>query len=289
MFLQGLPGSVPWGVYSSYLHDVLANEKHFSQDAVGLPCNYYLQASSLFLFFGAGAALGNAASGELCRVMYRFNRAFVPVAIAIGYLVSMPLLALLFSPVVTEGVSPACSFGLHALLLFSLGVLLNIPGPALKALLLNVNRPHCRGTATAVGELFNNAGRILGPVVFTWLLRTRDRVASTLSVSNFFYISAALSFLLCYTVEEDEDAVKEYVKNIKVSPMEREAALESRGADAPMLPCSVSSTNTPKTRRSLIVHPRRRFHRRLLHVSSHRHCWHCLHVGHSLHVGHVGH
>ena len=56
MFLQGLPGSVPWGVYSSYLHDVLANEKHFSQDAVGLPCNYYLQASSLFLFFGAGEA-----------------------------------------------------------------------------------------------------------------------------------------------------------------------------------------------------------------------------------------
>lgn len=218
--------------------------------------------------------------------MYCFNRAFVPVAIAIGYLVSMPLLALLFSPVVTEGVSPACSFGLHALLLFSLGVLLNIPGPALKALLLNVNRPHCRGTATAVGELFNNAGRILGPVVFTWLLRTRDRVASTLSVSNFFYISAALSFLLCYTVEDDEDAVKEYVKNIKVSPMEREDALESRGEDAPLLPCSVSSTNTAKTRRSLIVHPRRRFHRRLLHVSSHRHCWHSLYVGHSLHVGH---
>ena len=34
VFLQGLPGSIPWGVYSSYLHDILANEKHFSPDAV---------------------------------------------------------------------------------------------------------------------------------------------------------------------------------------------------------------------------------------------------------------
>lgn len=43
MFLQGLPGSVPWGVYSSYLHDVLANEKHFSQDAVGLLAALFLR------------------------------------------------------------------------------------------------------------------------------------------------------------------------------------------------------------------------------------------------------
>lgn len=34
MFLQGLPGSIPWGVYSSYLHDILANEKKFSADSV---------------------------------------------------------------------------------------------------------------------------------------------------------------------------------------------------------------------------------------------------------------
>lgn len=204
------------------------------------------QASSLFIFFGVGAALGNAISGVLCRVMYRFNRAFVPVAIAIGYLVSMPLLSLLFSSTVTEGVSPAWSFFLHALLLSTLGVLLNIPGPALKALLLNVNRPHCRGTATAVGEVFNNAGRIIGPVIFTMLLRTSDRVACTLSVSNFFYISAALSFLLFYTVEEDEDAVKEYVTNMKVSPMDCEDSLEGRSENAPLLPCSVSSTNTRK-------------------------------------------
>lgn len=34
VFIQGIPGSIPWGVYSSYLHDILANERHFSADAV---------------------------------------------------------------------------------------------------------------------------------------------------------------------------------------------------------------------------------------------------------------
>lgn len=195
----------------------------------------------MFIFFGIGAAIGNAVSGLICGILYRFNRAFVPVVIAIGYLISMPLLSLLFSPAISEGLSAAWSFVCHAVLLFTLGVLLNIPGPALKVLLLNVNRPHCRGTTTAVGELFNNVGRIVGPVVFTCLLRSRDRVASTLSISNFFYVSAALSFLLRYTVEEDEDAVKEYIHNVKVSPMERDVELDKKNEIVPLLQFSLCS------------------------------------------------
>lgn len=41
VFLQGLPGSIPWGVYSSYLHDILANEKQFSPDAVSFHLSTY--------------------------------------------------------------------------------------------------------------------------------------------------------------------------------------------------------------------------------------------------------
>ena len=236
MFLQGLPGSIPWGVYSSYLHDILANEKKFSADSVSifsfLP---HSQASSLFIFFGIGAAFGNVLSGLVCRFFYRVNRSYLPLAVAIGYLISMPLLSVLFSPSLSEGLSVSVSFLLHALLLAVLGVLLNIPGPALKSILLNVNRPQCRGTATAIGEVFNNAGRIVGPIVFTQMLREGDRVAAMLKISGFFYVSAALSFLLRLTIERDEDAVQEYVQNMKLSPLTPMSNHEEKTEKDPLL------------------------------------------------------
>ena len=195
----------------------------------------HLQASSLFIFFGIGAAFGNVLSGLVCRFFYRVNRSYLPLAVAIGYLISMPLLSVLFSPSLSEGLSVSVSFLLHALLLAVLGVLLNIPGPALKSILLNVNRPQCRGTATAIGEVFNNAGRIVGPIVFTQMLREGDRVAAMLKISAFFYVSAALSFLLRFTIERDEDAVQEYVQNMKLSPLSPMSNHEEKTENDPLL------------------------------------------------------
>ena len=54
--LQGLPGSMPWGVYTIYLHNILCIERKFSIDL----------ASSLILVFGIGAALGSAVAGVIC-------------------------------------------------------------------------------------------------------------------------------------------------------------------------------------------------------------------------------
>ena len=34
VFLQGLPGSMPWGVYTIYLHNILCTEKRMSIDLV---------------------------------------------------------------------------------------------------------------------------------------------------------------------------------------------------------------------------------------------------------------
>ena len=34
VFLQGIPGSIPWGVFTIYLHSILCIEKHLSVDSV---------------------------------------------------------------------------------------------------------------------------------------------------------------------------------------------------------------------------------------------------------------
>lgn len=135
----------------------------------------------------------------------------------------MPLLSLLLSPQLCESISSTFSFVLHACILFTLGILLNVPGPSLKVILLNVNRPECRGTATAVGEFFNNCGRIIGPIIFTYLEREKDRINALLTVSNFFFISSAFSFMLRMTIEKDEEDVNEYIHNVKISHLSSEA------------------------------------------------------------------
>ena len=162
-----------------------------------------------------GAAIGNAVSGFIAGYFYKTNKALLPVTIGFGYLISMPLLSLLFSPTLTEGLSASFSFFLHVCVLFVLGILLNIPGPSLKVILLNVNKPQYRGTATAIGEFFNNLGRIAGPIIFTYLEHEMDRVNATLTASNFFFVSSAFSFMLKLTIEKDEENVSEYIKNLK--------------------------------------------------------------------------
>lgn len=138
----------------------------------------------------------------------------------------MPLLSLLFSSTLSEGLSSSFSFFLHVCVLFVLGILLNIPGPALKMLLLNVNKPQCRGTATAIGEFFNNLGRIVGPIIFTYLERDKDRVSATLTISNFFFISSVFAFMLRLTVEKDEASVSEYINNLKEINQERTVSID---------------------------------------------------------------
>lgn len=60
------------------------------------------------------------------------------------------------------------TFALHMFILVLIGLLLSIPGPCIRTMLMNVNRPHCRSTVIAISEVFNNIGRILGPVLFVY-------------------------------------------------------------------------------------------------------------------------
>ena len=101
-----------------------------------------------------------------------FNKSLLPVAVSVCYFLSLPLIASLFQ-VTTD--SLIITVILHSAVLFFLGLLLSIPGPCIRMMLLNVNQPQCRSTVIAVSEVFNNIGRILGPIVFIYLTRYRNR------------------------------------------------------------------------------------------------------------------
>ena len=55
--------------------------------------------------------------------------------------------------------------------MFILGVILALPGPCMRSIVIDVNKPHCRSTMIAFGEVFNSLGRVLGPIVFVWFAK----------------------------------------------------------------------------------------------------------------------
>lgn len=92
-----------------------------------------------------------------------FNKSLLPIAIGVCYFLSLPLISSLFSISI---VSKQLQFLFYCIALSLIGLLLSIPGPCIRTVLMNVNRPHCRSTAIALSEVFNSLGRIIGPMLF---------------------------------------------------------------------------------------------------------------------------
>ena len=90
------------------------------------------------------------------------------MAVGVCYFISLPLISSIFMISDTDSI---LSFFLHILVLVLIGLLLSIPGPCIRNMLMNVNKPHCRSTVIAISEVFNNVGRILGPVLFVYFCR----------------------------------------------------------------------------------------------------------------------
>lgn len=125
--------------------------------------------------FGVGAALGSGVSGLMCNFLYHytcysysrcsFNKALLPVGVGIAFFLVLPLLYSLFQVTFP---SFAITLVFQGFLLFLVGLLLSIPGPCIRTMLMNVNKPQCRSTVIAISEIFNNLGKIMGPLIFVY-------------------------------------------------------------------------------------------------------------------------
>jgi MFS family permease len=69
LLLQTLPNTIPWGVLSTHLHDVLHTDAHLSM----------AESTSLIAIFGAGAAIGGVFGGFLGAHLYQRDRRYLPL------------------------------------------------------------------------------------------------------------------------------------------------------------------------------------------------------------------
>lgn len=205
VFLQGIPGTVPWGFLFVFFVD-------YYQIVYGYSA---LEANVVLGALGAGALFGALLGGYFGRWLYRRNRAMLPlvcgVAVALG---ALPTLFLINRPI--------DSFTILLAVAALGGLVVPMTGANVRAILANVNPPHQRGSAFSVFNLTDDLGRGLGPFFVAALIvgtvrlfpdapLTARVISANLAVGCWF-ASAVFWLLMARTVVADEDRFRPTVK-----------------------------------------------------------------------------
>lgn len=182
VFLQALPGTVPWGVFFVYLNDYYAYDKGFS-----VP-----QATLLVMAIGAAAIVGGFAGGLIGQALYNRSPRLLPLFAGACTLAGVPATALLISYPAARGgaiFGPLCIGALT-------GLLIAVAGPAINAMLIGVNPPEHRGAAFSLLNLGNDLGRGFGAWVVGGLAAALGRLAA-FHVANLLWLFCGAMLLLC--------------------------------------------------------------------------------------------
>jgi predicted MFS family arabinose efflux permease len=232
VFGQGIPGSMPWGFFFTYLVDYYHANKGYSVK----------EATGLVTIFGGGAILGGFLGGLLGGKLYQMRTKYLPMlcgACVLGGMVplmavvnwsSAPLdpLAAALAALTTLSV-PGAGLAAPAALGFFGGMIATVPSSNVKAVLINVNPPENRGTIFSLFNLADDLGKGVAP----WLIGSVLAVQFGRVLS---YNIAMLMWLVCAAAWAGLIVVfPRDVERLEAMMRERASGMKSgaRAAEAP--------------------------------------------------------
>lgn len=195
-FLQGIPGCVPWSVINVFMNDYLAVDK-------GLGVHL---ATTVMMAFGIGSIGGVIMGGVVGQRLYNSRPWYMTTAMGSFAIAGIfPWLYLINADDYSadpERVSAKVAVALGA------GLLVTTTGVNVRAMIVNVNAPHERGTAFAIFNLTDDLGKGFGPVMSSFLIAKMGREVA-FTVAMWFWLPCGLLCLACgYTMPRDEEAVR---------------------------------------------------------------------------------
>lgn len=192
IFLQGIPGTVPWGVFFTYMIDYY--ERHYSMGKAA--------ASGMVTLAAVGVFAGTFFGGIIGQWLYNRNKKWQPLfCMATTMLGIAPSLYLLRA-------DSLVGTPLFIVLNMFTGFLISLTGSNLRAILINTNAPRSRSAAFAVYNLTDDLGKGLGPAVSALFLTLVPDRTLALSLSILFWIPCSLIWLyIAAHFEESEAAV----------------------------------------------------------------------------------
>lgn len=199
-YVQGIPGSLPWGILPFYLIAYYEVVQGFSKE----------MATTIFTLFGVGATIGGILGAWAGQVVYKKDPRYMALlsggTVLAGIIPTMFLLNMTWptDPGFVDWLIPV------AFALFS-GALITVAGPNIKAILLNVNPPEHRGTVFALHNIFDGIGKGVGPFIGGLLIASAG-YTFTVYFSALMWIPCGLLYLAIYwTIKKDLRYVEQHL------------------------------------------------------------------------------
>jgi translation initiation factor 4G len=224
LLLQTLPNTVPWGVLSAHLHDLLATDADLSMQ----------EATALIGVFGCGAAVGGLAGGFLGGKIYSLSRYHLPIFMGLTLACSSLLMKQLLAYGARGGFEDT---SVAFPLLILAGSLAAVNGANIRVVVINLTSPEARGAAVALLNFVNCIGRGFGPLILDIFMGQptveADGAGNTVSeneghvgrsggvmsrrealtnILNLWLLAGALLCLASFYIVGDEDKLKQSLR-----------------------------------------------------------------------------
>ena len=195
-FIQGIPGTIPWGVLGYWLIFFLETERHLPKET----------ATLVFTIMGAGTILGAIIFAFWGERLYKNKPAYMPIMVGIGILLGIVPVLITINMAI-ENVT------YYYILSFSAGFLVSTASANVKAILMNVNPPERRGSVFAVFNITDNLGQGFGPAI-GGLMMAGSSMLFTLNFATLWWIPCGLLFLfIARSLGSDRNALKLEMEN----------------------------------------------------------------------------
>ena len=198
-FLQGIPGTVPWGILGYWLILFLEKMRNYPKE----------HATTVYLMLGVGSTIGAVVFAMIAERLYKKNPRYMPILCGTGVLVGIvPAFIIMNINIVNpEGLTLYLIYALG----FVTGFLVAVPAANVKAILMNVNRPEHRGSVFAVFNITDNLGQGFGPAIGGLLIPLGHLFMMNFAI--LWWIPCGLIFfMVARYITADRDALKILMK-----------------------------------------------------------------------------
>ena len=191
LFLQGIPGSIPWGLLPFWIITFFREERGFSPE----------DATMIWEVFGIATVVGGLMWAIFGDWLFQKRAKYVAILCSTVILLGM-LPEYLLLNVVFDDISSYLALGVMG------GLFISVASSNVRALLMNVNTPEQRGRVFSVYNFADSIGKGVGPAVGGVILATTSDYQLMVNIAVSFWLVCAVIFTgTIFTVEKDREAM----------------------------------------------------------------------------------